>query len=582
SALVFQLTITACKSRDAETSKLWSIRTGEDFVRLLTLGRSVAEHNQAQGQGSSLALTKGASSYGGVAAADAVWEPVDDTLIHARFDTTKTPAIPPSKLPAEALSIVNTMASALGVKPSELQPMPSLSLSDPSLIDQNRLDQNIAAQTASPKSAASQVSDAYITVLGDWTTVHFARVISSIPVRDARIDVSFAKREGSWHLAEITNRGWGKSPEAGSEQTSLLSLTDLASVTGMKDLKILKTGAQYIPVKDSQKATTLRRSNWYYVVGPDGLAYTLTFSGAEEPILVEAFSNRYDAIVQAESFATSWANSSRVFVPLVGASYSTGGAKQTLDDSGGLSTVDPGGSIQLSGKIARVRSQQSGSTNLAVKKNGDGWIVHVDDSNRSEVNAYTAIVRIRGLAQQHLSDANTGYFRKTLDVTTRISGKCNAYYQSRTLKFFQQNEGCADMATVNDVVMHEWGHGLDDHTGPGQTGGGGITDGAFSEGIGDIVAFTYSGQNKMAMGFFTNDPTKYLRNAVNTLRYNGTQMEIHKEGTIIGGAFWELRRRLINKYGESTGARRGAELFFKHLAFADNYQASYNIPTACR
>ena len=41
------------------------------------------------------------------------------------------------------------------------------------------------------------------------------------------------------------------------------------------------------------------------------------------------------------------------------------------------------------------------------------------------------------------------------------------------------------MALVIDVIYHEWGHGLDDFTGPGSRFGGGMTDSAFSEAIGD-------------------------------------------------------------------------------------------------
>jgi hypothetical protein len=43
------------------------------------------------------------------------------------------------------------------------------------------------------------------------------------------------------------------------------------------------------------------------------------------------------------------------------------------------------------------------------------------------------------------------------------------------------------MALVKDVIYHEGGHGLDDFTGPGSRFGGGMTDSAFSEAIGDIV-----------------------------------------------------------------------------------------------
>jgi hypothetical protein len=104
-----------------------------------------------------------------------------------------------------------------------------------------------------------------------------------------------------------------------------------------------------------------------------------------------------------------------------------------------------------------------------------------------------------------------------------------------------------------------------------------MSDGAFSEGIGDIVAMFMNKDNIMGLGFFTSDATRGIRDLDNKKVYiPGQESGVHAQGTIIGGAFWELRRRMINKYGEA-GHDRAARLFFRHLIEAESYLRSYQI-----
>jgi hypothetical protein len=202
-----------------------------------------------------------------------------------------------------------------------------------------------------------------------------------------------------------------------------------------------------------------------------------------------------------------------------------------------------------------------------------------DDAN---INVYVATHRIRNYAMRFYKPGEVRYFDRQLAVTTNIQRTCNAYYVNATLNFFRRGtndkgKACANTALVNDVVYHEWGHGLDDYTGPGAEGGNGMTDAAFSEGIGDIVGMFFIGDAAMAPGFFTDDATLPLRNLENKKVYQqGVEDEIHAQGTIVGGAFWELRKRMINKYGEA-GKDKAANLFFRHLLEAESYRDSYEI-----
>ncbi len=89
-------------------------------------------------------------------------------------------------------------------------------------------------------------------------------------------------------------------------------------------------------------------------------------------------------------------------------------------------------------------------------------------------NAFTAVSRIIQEAKQYISPEETKYFSQQIPVYINVDqGGCNAFYQNTTLNLYSAAGGCANMAEVNDVIYHEWGHGLDDYTGRR----GGITDG---------------------------------------------------------------------------------------------------------
>lgn len=540
--ILLSVALAGCKPRVSQRSKLWSETAGNDFARLVKQGRSVAEHSPD----SKGVLALDSNTGGTIAGYQAIEIEVDvssGSVAAASFDTTKTPPIATSQLAIEAQRILMAGAKTLGLQPTEIQHMTDADL-----------------------------------VRANWATIHFRRIVSGLTVRDARIDVVFAQKGATWRLAEIKNRGWGQTSELGDTQKVSLTAEQLTSVTGLSNLKIDKTGAELVPVKSENGDTKLYRANWYQVSGNDDLTYTLTFSGESSPKLLEAFRHRYDQAIKGESYVRSYSDGVKALYPLADASYIGSSGTEFLNENGEVSNPSSTGKIQLNGRYAQVKAQNSQTyTSLNVVQTAGQWSIELPGMALSDVNVYTGLTRIRQFAKRFLTESETGYFNKRLRVTTQVTGECNAYYQGLKLVFFHKSGGCADMATMNDVIMHEWGHGLDDYTGPGQKNGGGISDGAFSEGLSDVVGFLYTGDSALAKGFFTDNPDKPIRNADNDLRYTGVKLQVHKEGTIISGAFWELRRRMINKYGADTGVTKAASLFYKHLAEADNYLASYKI-----
>lgn len=532
--------IAGCKSRDTDRSGLWSVTTAAAFGELIKNGRSVApsEINEAPSALNLDSVPK-MIKFAGIQPVSLEMDNVENIILHATFNTANSIAIAKSSnLVTEAQRLLLANASTIGINPTEL------------------------------------VHGVDIATSG-WQIISFRRVISGIVVRDARVDLVFANTPGAWRLAELNNRGWGRAEETGSTQTTLLTPAQLSSVTSIKGLKIAANGVTYIPRYDARtKKTTLHRANWYEVRGDNNAHFTMTFSGSENPTLVEAYSHAHETTVVAPVFERSW-KTAKINLPIPDATIN---GSQKLDKQGSTTVNTDGASVSLSSEWATIATSGGGIPKFKVVQQGGAAVLDTSSGHAPELNTYMTIARIRQFVGQFLTESDSGFFRQKLTVTTQIQENCNAFYQGATLNFYSEGQGCADMATVNDVVMHEWGHGLDDFTGPGSENGGGITDHAFSEAIGDITAMLFTGDNKMAAGFHSSNPDRPLRNLDNKLVYTqGQEYEMHKQGTIVGGAFWELRRRLVNKYGVTQGSQKASSLFFQHLKEADSYQDSYNI-----
>jgi hypothetical protein len=527
---------TGCRPALPEKSRLWSVRTAEDFARLVRQGRKVADIPPSDANGTSLLLTS-ASTFGGFPTIYLEMDEQNESIIFAQFDVRTMPAVNRSAIDSFTKDFIQKASPDLRIDPSELRPI------------------DLPAAKSNQRVKA------------------FTREISGIPVRDSRLIFIFAEVAGSFRLMEIQNRTFSHLKIATRPNGPRLDQTRLGQVLGASDTQILTIGDSYI-VDKRLSPPQIAHATWYQVSQADGKIFTLTFSGGQEPALIEAYSHRTDAVLEAIVYSRSWAGDKK-FVPVPELTIETTNGRQLLDAQGQWPGSPINGKVHVNNTWFRGISASGQPTSFEFVTDGARSIVKTDnDEPASITNVYVALARVRAFALKYLSVAEVPFFNQRITITTDIKQTCNAYYQAKTLNFFSKGGNCANMAFVNDVIYHEWGHGLDDHTGPGAINGGGMSDGAFSEGIGDIVAMFMNRDNMMGLGFFTSDASRGIRNLDNKKVYvQGQESGVHAQGTIIGGAFWELRRRMINKYGEA-GHDRAAKIFFRHLIEAARYLRS--------
>src|SRR5207253_8561178 len=124
-------------------------------------------------------------------------------------------------------------------------------------------------------------------------------------------------------------------------------------------------------------------------------------------------------------------------------------------------------------------------------------------------------------------DPNLAFLDEQTKANVDIGQTCNAFYSGGTVNFFAEGMGCANTATVADVIYHEYEHGVHEHE---IVPGVGQFDGSFSEGQSDFIAASITGDSGMGRGFKLNDePLRELDPVGDEARWPDNVGEIHKQ-----------------------------------------------------
>ncbi|MEP7264624.1 MAG: M36 family metallopeptidase, partial [Bacteroidota bacterium] len=125
----------------------------------------------------------------------------------------------------------------------------------------------------------------------------------------------------------------------------------------------------------------------------------------------------------------------------------------------------------------------------------------------------------------------------------RTDGNCNAFYDGG-LNFYTHSNGCNSLSLVNDVVYHEYGHGISSLF--YQANGTTFQNGGMNEGYSDTWAICITENPVLGIGFDDTDPAISVRNYD---FLNGAQRkvypqnlvgEVHADGEIICGAWYDV------------------------------------------
>ena len=210
--------------------------------------------------------------------------------------------------------------------------------------------------------------------------------------------------------------------------------------------------------------------------------------------------------------------------------------------------------VDLRGLYARV-SEGTGATNIESVDitifPGDNVIAFDEEwgSTPSEVSAYYW----QNIVHDHMKSYFPDFTGLDVDQLIRVErndGTCNAFYDGTSTNFYQDGGGCPATGLFNDVVMHEYGHGVNYDLYAGLGDPGGMNNGAMQEGYADLWGMTVTNEPWIAKGFFTDEDSYIRQYNVGPKIYPQDLIgEVHADGEIIAGAWWDVN---INLGGDLT------------------------------
>ena len=166
------------------------------------------------------------------------------------------------------------------------------------------------------------------------------------------------------------------------------------------------------------------------------------------------------------------------------------------------------------------------------------------------------------------------WLAQRLDFYVNENDVCNAYSTGDDVHFFRKNGQCENTGRIADVVYHEFGHSLHNHS---IIAGMGAFDPSLSEGLADYNAANLTEDSGIGRGFdFTNGPLREIDPNGFERRYpEDLDVDAHVSGEIVSGALWDLRKALIAELGRDPGVTQSDRIFAGVLQRASSIPTSY-------
>ncbi len=536
------LGISSCQKNARNFRSLETRQT--DFQSLLKSGRG-NQHNPS-GPGSNMFFLAGSQDQTKISE---TFDQESGALSWVQFDTNLMRGRTRDSLDRECLQVVNAQSSALMTSSEDL----------------------------------ARIRDELTELPNGQVIVSYVRQFEKIVVRDSYLDCIFSPdNEGLYRLREIVNRTGGQLTIANKDDVAP-SFGQLLEEIGSESLELQDSRELIKRVERPDGVEYQKVHEFTAKDSTDGEMYTITLANGSKEI-VEAYAHKVSVKkreLKANVYALGYRQATLDAVPLAFATVQgTGGTVQT--DALGfvdLGDNDTSVTVTLTGQRASLFDIAASSTapvSLTVPINADSITIPNTSPQFNAINAFNSIQKVNNFVRRQLAGNAAAILNQNIGVGINVAGACNAFFDptNKQISLFAAGTTggitCPNMATINDVIYHEWGHGLDDALGRQR----GITDGAFSEGIGDIIASYMTNNPKIGQGFFQGTDTE-IRTVDNTIRFPDGQGEVHDEGRIIGGTFWDLRVALIQRYGKEAGAYHAEKLFINHLLNSDAYRESY-------
>eukprot|EP00804_Cyclotella_cryptica_P000077 CCRYP_013734-RC/>CCRYP_013734-RC protein AED:0.05 eAED:0.05 QI:386/1/1/1/0.62/0.55/9/209/1800 len=205
----------------------------------------------------------------------------------------------------------------------------------------------------------------------------------------------------------------------------------------------------------------------------------------------------------------------------------------------------------------------SGGTDCTTPGVGGSGNTHSARTNVYELN------KAMEMARSHLP--NNNWLKQKLTVNLNINNNCNAFWGSGTINFYRSGGGCGNTGELAGVIVHEWGHGLDNNDVTGSIAS------PSGEGIADIYAALRMADSCIGRGFYASGGGCTGVRNIDYKQSGGTPKTfsvsnrscggaVHCVGQVYSQAVWSLYKRTLQSapysYDDNTALEIVTRLTF--------------------
>ncbi|MEO8069467.1 MAG: T9SS type A sorting domain-containing protein [Flavobacteriales bacterium] len=231
--------------------------------------------------------------------------------------------------------------------------------------------------------------------------------------------------------------------------------------------------------------------------------------------------------------------------PVRNLQFTVNGNTFTTDPSGSAATGITGpvsATFRLEGEWSSVRTNNVVPEFTTTLQDGPNAISFDSDANIKELSAYFHV----NIVHDHCVAVLPGFTGMDFSLPTNVdvAGNCNAFYDGSSINFYAEGNDCHSWAKLGEVVYHEYGHGINDNY--YQDNGSFFNNGGMNEGYADIWALTITWDPILAEGNSLTLPNDYIRRYDQAPKVYPVDIsgEVHNDGEIIAGAWWDLYENL--------------------------------------
>ncbi len=230
----------------------------------------------------------------------------------------------------------------------------------------------------------------------------------------------------------------------------------------------------------------------------------------------------------------------------------------------------------LAGTYVRVVNQAgSPATAILIAQPGQPvvWSLASDEFGDAQLSTYIH-ANIAKARARIVNPSVAPWLDQQLDFFVNEDGTCNAYSTGDVVHLFRAGGGCENSGRLADVVFHEFGHSLHNHS---VIEGMGKFESNLSEGLADYFAADINADPQVGRGFYLDGGALRDIDPLGTERVYPLDVDFdpHVSGLIIAGALWDLRKALIVELGEAAGIARVQHILAGIMQRADDIGTTF-------